>query len=298
MKHVFIVNPTAGKKSSLEIIENALKNEEIDYEIYVTKCIGDAKEFSKKKVLEDPTTEYRFYACGGDGTVNEVINGIYGHSNASFSVYPCGSGNDFVKASRGKDFTNIHNLINGEEKAIDVIKVNDCYGVNIFNAGFDASVAYNMVKFKRWPLVSGKMAYNLGLIKSLFTDMSHKGEIYADDKLLFSGKFLMTSLCNGICCGGAFYFAPNANIDDGRLYHLLVKKVGLIKFLSLVGKFKTGEYINYPEKYGKIILNDYYSKVRIVTKKPLKCGIDGETFLSNDITIEVIPSSLRFVCPK
>ncbi len=298
MKHVFIINPVAGKKSSADIILEQLKEiKDFEYEVHYTEYVNDAYDYTKKLCQENPEIDYRFYACGGDGTVNEVVNGIYGYANASFTVFPCGSGNDFVKAFRGADFKNVSSLVNGEEIKIDAIKANDKYGVNIVNVGFDAGVSYNFIKFKRWPLVSGNFAYILALLYSLFKEMKHEGQIYIDGELKFDGKFLMTSACNGICCGGSFYFAPNAIINDGKLDDLFIKKVSVFKFLRMVKKFKNGTYIDDP-KYQKFVSMNYAHNIEIKSKKILKCGIDGEAFLSDDVKIEIIPSALRFVQPK
>ena len=99
MKHIFIVNPAAGKASTAEFLKEELGRvgEGYDWEIYETKAPEDATLFVKKTCEENPSTAIRFYACGGDGTVSEVVTGAIGPENASVGCYPCGSGNDFVK---------------------------------------------------------------------------------------------------------------------------------------------------------------------------------------------------------
>lgn len=182
MKHIFIINPKSGKKDSTSIIVDFLKENysDIDYEIYNTKCVNDATNYVKN-ICEHSEEEIVFYACGGDGTLNEVINGAVGYDNVYVSVYPCGSGNDFIK-SFGKDnyFKDLHNVINGKFKKIDLLKVNGRYTINMCNLGFDASVAYNMQKFKKWPLINGKGAYNLSLVYSLIFNMKHTCKIEID----------------------------------------------------------------------------------------------------------------------
>ena len=114
MKHVFIINPAAGKVSQVEIIENKLEkyNGVIDYEIYITKCEGDAKRFCKE-YMENTSELVRFYACGGDGTLFEVVNGVATFENASVACYASGSGNDFVKNFANVDsFKDLDNTVN------------------------------------------------------------------------------------------------------------------------------------------------------------------------------------------
>lgn len=297
MKHIFIVNPKAGKKDSSDYIKSILeKRTDIDYIIYNTKSSGDATRYVKEILDNDKINQYRFYACGGDGTVNEVVNGLVFHDNASFTVFPCGSGNDFVKASR-RDFTDINALIDGEEQMIDLIKVSDKYSVNIVNAGFDAAVAHKMVKFKRWPLVSGKMAYNLAIVACLLKEMKHKGKIYVDGELVFDGKFLLSASCNGICCGGSFYFAPDALIDNGLIEQLIVKKISRFTFIGAVKYIKRGTY-KQNRKLDKYLYTCQCKKIRIETEKNFVYAVDGETFETKSLELEIVNKLVKFVRPK
>lgn len=298
MEHIFIINPAAGKKDQTEYIKSIVeKRTDINYTIYNTTGLGDATRFVKEKCEENPNEFYKFYACGGDGTVNEVVNGLIDYSNAAFTVYPCGSGNDFVKASKNYDFTDINALINGEQMEIDLIKANGKYSVNIVNAGFDAATAHRMVKFKRWPLVSGKMAYNLAIVVSLMREMKHKGKVYVDDELVYDGNFLLTAACNGICCGGSFYFAPNAEIDNGLIELMLVKQITRMKFISNVKYIKKGTYQE-KEKLKKYISLFKCKKVRIETEKNIVYAVDGETQETKSVEIEICPKMVKFFRPK
>ena len=300
LEHVFIVNPVAGKKDQTQYIKETLDSiPNFDYILYNTKEVGDATKFVKNMCMENPDKEIRFYACGGDGTLNEVITGLIGYPNASFTCYPCGSGNDFVKATKDKDFSDLTALLDGYEKEIDLIKVNGFNSINIVNIGFDAAVSYNMAKFKKWPLVSGKGAYNLSLVYSLFNDMRHKGKLYVDDELVYEGKFLLTAACNGICCGGGYYFMPKAEIDSGHIDQMFVKGISLFKFLRYVKRFKNGTYENYP-KLMKYINLYQAKKIKVIStnNKYLKFGYDGENGIAKEINIEIIPQALRFFVPN
>ena len=109
MKHIFIINPAAGPYDATKVITERLESLSLDfdYEVYTTKGPYDATEYVKNKCKIGNDT-YRFYACGGDGTLNEVVSGVVGFDNASVGVIPCGSGNDFVKYyGTASDFNNI-----------------------------------------------------------------------------------------------------------------------------------------------------------------------------------------------
>ena len=190
MKHIFIINPTAGVKNSFNLIkEEVEKLQDIDYVIYETKAKGDAISYVKNYLRENINELCRFYACGGDGTLFEVINGVVGFSNAEVSCVPIGSGNDFLKYFGNTEaFKNISDLVNGSTVSIDLLKINDTYVTNVFNIGFDSRVVVKQAKIKRWPLMTGKSAYNLSVFLSLFGKLSWKSKLYIDDELIYDGK--------------------------------------------------------------------------------------------------------------
>ena len=123
MKHIFIYNPMAGKdnRAAIAALQEKIKTDypELDVEFYPTKAAKDATVYVRARCEADPDTKMRFYACGGDGTANEVLHGIVGHENASMTCYPCGSGNDYVKYYGGAArFLNIDTLLFAEEKEV------------------------------------------------------------------------------------------------------------------------------------------------------------------------------------
>lgn len=289
----------SGKKDSTKFISSFLKEnyKDLDYIIYNTQGINDATNYVKSychKTEEDVT----FYACGGDGTLNEVINGAVGYKNAYVSVYPCGSGNDFVKAF-GKEnyFNDLHNIINGEYKKIDLLKVNGRYTANMANLGFDASVAYNMQKFKKLPLITGKGAYDISLIYSLIFNMKHQCQIIIDGEEVFKGKMLLTAAGNGICCGGGYYCLPNAKVDDGYIDAVFIKKISRLKFLAMVGKYKDGSYIN-DEKYKKYVTLKQCKSIKLISNKGIAYCLDGECSCDTKFDISIESQIINFVLPK
>jgi len=298
MKHIFIINPKSGKKDSTEYISNYLKenHSDLNYELYTTKEVGDAIRFVKEQ-CNNKTEPITFYACGGDGTLNEVVNGVFGYNDVYITVYPCGSGNDFIKVF-GKEnyFKDLSNLINGKTKKIDVLNMNGRYSINMCNLGFDGAVAYNMIKFKRWPLVSGKGAYNIALVYSLIFKMKHKCKIYIDDKEVFDGKMLLTAVGNGLCCGGGYYCLPKADVEDGLIDIVYVKTISRFKFIGLVGKYKDGTYIGDP-KYDNYMKYTKCKSVKLVSDKPIAYSIDGECDISKEININIEPKAINFIVP-
>lgn len=297
MKHVFVINPTAGKKDITkkitEKITTTLKDH--DYEIYVTKAPLDAKKFVREYSENNQDKEIRFYSCGGDGTLNEVINGAYGFSNVSVACYPSGSGNDFIKYFGTKEeYLDLENLVNGKTVEVDLLKLNGRFGVNIFNLGFDANVAERMIKYKRLPLVTGKGAYILGVIVSFFHKLTTEMQVYVDDNLVYDGNGVLTAVANAICYGGGFYCTPKAKVNDGLLDVVVVKKVSRSKFVRFIKFYKRGTHLDEP-KLKDYILYKRGSVCTIKTAKPVNYAIDGEMNKTNEITISVVPKAIKFV---
>lgn len=299
MKHIFIVNPAAGKYSSAEIIKGQLNAlpENIDYEIYVTKGKNDAERYIKS-VCESSSSPVRFYACGGDGTVNEVVNGAAGYSNASFSVYPCGSGNDFVKSfGHAEEFLNIKELVNAEETPIDLLKVGGRYCVNVCNFGFDSIVAETMINVKHKPIIGGRNAYLTGVVKALFTAMNNKATVIADGEKLNNGKFLLCTAANGMYVGGQFKCAPYAKVNDGIIDVCLVKPISRFTFIKLVGVYTEGKHLE-DERFKDILKYRRCKKIEVISHEGFKISVDGEIVPAAHFTVEIVSGAVKIALPE
>lgn len=299
MKYCFIINPMSGKKDSTTEIKTYLEqnHNDLDYEIYNTKCVGDAIKYVKEK-CENKTTPITFIACGGDGTLNEVVNGCYGYNDVYVSVYPCGSGNDFVKVfGKINHFNDLSKILTGTSKKIDVLKVNNRYTINMCNLGFDASAAYKMNVFRKWPLVSGKGAYTLALVFSLIFKMKHKCIIEVDGEKVFDGQMLLTAVGNGISCGGGYYCLPRASVDDGLMDVVYIKKLSRFTFIKLVKKYKNGTYVDDP-KYYKYVDYKKCKKLTLKAYKDIAYCLDGECETTKEINVEIIEKAINFVVPN
>ena len=144
MKHLFIVNPVAVGKDRHEYVAEqarlALEGSADAYEVYITTAPMDA--CAKIKAEAASGEELRVYACGGDGTLNECVNGAVGHDNVAVTHFPCGTGNDFIKMfGEEKDrFFDLSDLVRGEVRPLDVMECCGRYAVNICSVGIDARI--------------------------------------------------------------------------------------------------------------------------------------------------------------
>lgn len=298
MKHIFVVNPAAGTVDSTETVRQTLAayDGKLDYEIYVTKGEKDATEFVRGRVAEGGAL--RFYACGGDGTINEVASGLVGAENASLAVYPVGSGNDFIKYyGTREDFLDLDGLIEGEEKAIDVIRVDDRHSVNVCNFGFDTTVARTMIAVKHKKIVGGKRAYVTGVVTAVVKAMKNKCEVYADGEKLNEEKLLLCTVANGKYVGGAFCCAPRSDNADGFLEVCLVKPISRFKFIKLLPVYTDGKHLD-DERFRDVVVYRRAKKVEVVAPEGFCISLDGEIVENNRFCAEVMEGAVRFVVPK
>lgn len=295
MKHVFVVNPKAGQGVDPADIEAKLRNTDVDWELYVTKSRLDAVRFVRERCASGE--RLRFYACGGDGTINEVARGMIGFENASMTCVPVGSGNDFVKCCGGQDvMLDIDALVHSGEKPIDVIKVEDRHCVNACHFGFDTAVARTMNNIKTKKIIGGKNAYVSGVVKALVCNMKTKGTIIADGEKLGGDEFLLCTVTNGQYVGGMFRCAPRAEIDDGLLEVCYVKPVSRLTFIKLVSKYKNGEHLDDPH-FADMLIYRRCKKVEVIAGEDFAVSLDGEMFETEHFTAEVMPKAINFASP-
>lgn len=298
MRHLFIINPAAGKRDQSKELSTAIckamQNRFDPYEIYVTSSPLDActklrKEASSGEVL-------RVYACGGDGTLNEVVNGAMGFSNVIVAHYPCGTGNDFVKTfglENVEHFQNIASLIDGSEFPIDIIECNKRYSINICSVGIDARIGADVHKFEWVPFLRGLGLYVCSLIYNLFRGINQPLKIYVG-KTTLSGTFALVCACNGQYYGGGFHPVPDAVPNDGIMDCLIANGVSVFAFPLLVFKYAAGRFKELP----KYITRYRCNSIEIESDSPLTINIDGEIISDRKLYFRLLPSALRFICPK
>ena len=305
MRHVFILNPAAGKKQKAlnmqERIAAAFSNETDEtYEIFVTEQPRDAERIARREAEKGDAV--RVYACGGDGTLMETASGLLGHSNAQLAVVPCGSANDFVRAfGKDEDFLDLPELIHGTPRPMDAISCNGELSMNICSIGMDADVGYRMKYFKRWPLVSGPASYGLAVVVTLLRRIGHDLRIVIDvvDEngetctIEREGRYLFSLAANGRYYGGGYHGAPKAVTDDGLLDFVLVKKISRIRAIGLLGKYKAGQHLDWD-------ICEWFrgTKMTVYAKKPAVVNVDGECTVETETCFEIIPGAMQVVLPR
>ena len=301
MKNYFIINPAAGNgkkiKALTERIESACKSRGAEFEIYLTQKIGDATEFVKGK-CKSAAENLRFFACGGDGTVNEVASGAAECELAAVGVVPAGTGNDFLRCfDTPEAFSDIEAQLDSTEERVDLVSCGDRYMLNMINTGFDCEVAARASELKRLPGVSSSLAYILGVVVKLIQKPGVSFSVSLDGKKYEDKELLLATVSNGRYCGGGFKSSPRARLADGVLDVCFIKNISRGKFVSIVSKYRSGEYLDM-EKLQSIIEYHRAKRVDFKFKEPQNVCIDGEIIKTDALSINVIPKKLRVLIPR
>lgn len=300
MRHVFIINPKAGKHESAVAQVPAIEaffrtNREYGpYDIVYTEERGHATRVAEHYASKGEPV--RLYACGGDGTLAEVLQGMHAYPNAELACIPCGSGNDYLRLFPEYDFFNIPALVSGQAHTVDLISCGDQVSLNIACMGMDADVATKMVKYKHWPLVNGSMAYNLAIVDVFFHRIGKELSVTLDTlhgEVHREGRYLFGLAASGCYYGGGYRGAPMARPDDGILDFVLIKTMPRLDILKFLPKYKKGEFDDCP----------YFEHFR-GTGMTVHCAegaavsLDGECFTSTDLTFKLCDHGVRFVLPS
>lgn len=297
MRHVFIVNPTAGKKGRaaaaiIPEIEECCKRRGLDYVLHVTTAPNDGLEFARETAKTGD--HVRIYACGGDGTLYEVVNGAYGYDNVEIAAVPLGSGNDFIRLfGKKEELANIDAQVEGVAIDLDLIRCGNRIAINECSMGVDAEVCAKQATFKKFPWLSGEAAYTVSLLWAFTKKMKNTFTIQFDDEEPFTDDVIFCFCGNSRWYGGGYMGGPLALPDDGWLDVIIVKRVSRLKLLTLINKYKNGRHLDWD-----ITLFKRVKKVSVHSDVPAAVNIDGECDFVNDSTFEIIEKGVKFVIPS
>lgn len=304
MKHLIICNTHAGhgteaKDKALEAFKG------LEFEIYETtgprSVIAYLKDYFKKH--KEPT---RVYACGGDGTLHEVVNGLVGAKNAELALYACGTGNDFAKVYGGQDkFLDFKKLIEGKATPIDLTKMEGetleepWYSINVINFGFDAMVGVkgneNKIKGKANPY-----GFTQAIVPAILHSRFNKMCVIADGENLNGQKLLLGSVAQGQYVGGEWHAAPKSDNTDGLLDVCAVKTMTFLGLMTkLFGAYHDGKHVDNPKLAKKVM---YRRSKEVVVKttngKEFNMCVDGEIVAGKEFKCSIAPKAINFVIPE
>ena len=296
MKHLFIINPAAGSRDRTESysrkIRKACESRGLDYEIQVSDAPGGCARLARQAAQTGE--EYRLYACGGDGTLNEVASAAAGYPNVAVTVFSGGSGNDFVKLfDDPQAFFDLERLLDCDETVFDMIRCNDDLALNICSVGLDARIGTDVANYKRIPLLHGFRAYAVSTVVNLFRGIAEHYVVEVNGETI-DREHTFVCVCNGRFYGGGFNPVPEADPTDGVLDVLLVKKVSLLQVPGVIGKYKAGRYKELPH----LVRHLKTKSIKITCDKVTPINLDGEARFAKEVTMELAQEKLRFFYPK
>ncbi len=297
MKNLFVINPVAGKgKKSLgyiDLIKRECEKLGESYDIYITKAQGDATSYVRNYLFENSCIN--IFACGGDGTLYETINGAYGFSDVRVGVIPLGSGNDFVRLFDSKEsFFSIKRQLKGKSERVDLIKCENNFALSQCSVGFDAKVSLKQKSIKKLPFVSGELAFGVSALGCLLGNYSDEYEIVIDEEMILKGEYILCLAANSKWYGGGFLAAPRAEINDGLIDLIIVKKPfgGRTELIDLLPKYKKGKHLG-----NRNIELIKCKKVTIKSRKDHTVNIDGECYNEKISEFNIVSSAIDFIVP-
>lgn len=299
MRHVFIINPRAGKKDQTTRIyamaDRLRAAHGLECACMLTDRPGGAAEMARRLAAEGG--EVRVYACGGDGTVSEVANGLAGFSNAAMTCVPAGTGNDFLK-NFGADMAKFHdaeNLWDGPVFPLDLIDCNGRYCLTIACSGIDAQVAEGVHLYGSSPLLNGRGSYLASVAANvLLRPIGHRWTVTLDGETE-EGDFALVSVCNGRHYGGGSTPIPEARMDDGVLNTILVRRIGKLAFARLFSDYSAGNYRQFPQAARAVTAKEV--RIQSAGEEIVTC-LDGECFHSRDVVLRLADKRVNFFGPR
>lgn len=312
MKIIFVINPKAGKGKGIdkltEKIRSASDKTGIKADIYMTEAAGDAEAFADLmgKETEASEEEVRLIACGGDGTLNEVLNGAIKYENLTVGVVPIGTGNDFCRNFPDDgDFLDMEAQLTGKVIKSDAIRYSGLmagkeqtrYCANMFNIGFDCNVVDLTAKLKTYPLIAGSFAYLLGVAITFIKKKGAKLRVELDGEVIEDGSLLLTAIANGGFCGGGVHSSPYASVTDGIMDVNVIYNVSRWQFLKKFPYYAKGTHMELPG-ISDIIYAGTCRKARITPLDgTMRLCTDGEIVDAGTIDFEIVPEAFNLLVP-
>ena len=312
--HVFLVNPAAGPESCVKefvSITDKFKRTKKDTRVIVSEYKGEISEKVKNftETARDKDRKVFFYACGGDGTLNEAVNGVMrveNHENAAITHITRGSGNDFVKSfSNPKAFSEVsffYEEKNIHEYDVDILEISSDletkYGLNICSFGLDARIGTSIDRFRRSVFFPEKYAYMasaaINTVKGVSKPMTISLTETDGSRVKVEMDMTLACFCNGGHYGGSFTPIPDTKFNDGIIEALLVKKASrfeIARLMKIYGEGRYRELGGYAKRYS-------VREATITTAKNEPVNIDGELMISRETNVKILPKAIKFFAPK
>lgn len=282
---LFIVNPISGNgkaKKRFPIIEEYLLKNNLKYEKVFTEYKGHAISLAEQ--AKDRSDLKAIVAVGGDGTLFEVINGLF-QSRIPVGYIPNGTGNDYGRQMNisADPLLALQRVLEYNIKKIDIGRINHHYFVNVASMGFDAEVV-KFVNESNVKALFGEFAYTIGAIKVLMKFKPKTIKLTVDNLEYTYDNVWLVAVANNKYYGGGMLISPNSINDDGLFDICIIKGLTKLKFLKLFTSVFKGEHV----KHYSFVEFIKGKKINIETKDDLIIQTDGEILTNIDLSFENI----------
>lgn len=294
-----ILNPWAGRGKAGKqrpALEHALGEAGLDYELLTTNARGHAIELARDAVMRGSDV---VVAIGGDGTLNETVNGLMQGNqasgrNAAFAVIPLGTGSDFIKVLETVEADDIPGgiarLKRMQRRHIDLGLVEvkgegSRYLLNAVGVGFDAQAAAEALKIT-W--AKGWIVYYLAIIRALIYYKAFPMQIRFRDEMV-ERRMMFTTIANGRCQGAGFWLTPDAHIDDGQLDVCMVDMLSIPKVAQYIPLIQKGAHTKLKE-----VRMERIPQITLTCENDLPVAIDGEVIstTAREIVVTSVPGAI------
>lgn len=289
-----ILNPASGADTApahSSMIATALREGYDAVEIVLTAGPGDAAQAARRAVEDECGL---IVAGGGDGTLNEVINGVAdvgGLAHTRLGLIPLGTGNDFATALGIPHSVEgaLSVLQNGHTRAVDLGSLNGRLFANISGGGYIAEVSAAVTP--QMKTIAGKLAYLVGGAQALFEFEPVRATVVAEPAALRVGGGLYAfAVCNARLIGGGKLIAPDALIDDGFLDVCTIEAMPALEFVALLRHVAEGTHLEDPRvRYVKA------TRLTLTFDRVVKVNTDGEVLETSSCEYRVVPGGATFV---
>lgn len=284
-----IYNPTSGREEMRRLLPSILDRLDqagIETSCHATTGDGDATREAAESVQRGYDI---LIAAGGDGTLNEVVNGMAGYDDLPpLGIFPLGTTNDFARAmkipKRWEDFCDL--VIENKTRPIDIGKVNGRHFINIAGGGSLTELTYEVPS--RLKTMIGQLAYYMKGIEKMINLSPTELVIRAEGIGEVEGEFMMFLIANSNSVGGFERLAPDARIDDGLLDVIAVKKCNLAEFIRLVTMALRGDHFNDPR-----IMYFKTERMEVTSPGHVLLNLDGELGGELPGVFEILPRHLH-----
>ena len=298
MKHIFLINPRAGRRDQTarfrSLADRLAAAHGLEVSCLLTDRPGGAEALARS--LAEAGEPVRLYVCGGDGTLHEAANGIAGYENAAMTAIPAGTGNDFLK-NFGPDavkFADPENLWDGPAFPLDLIDCNGRLCLTIACSGIDARIADSVHRYDG--LFSGRGSYLFSVaVNFLFKPIGRRWRVELDGEVV-EDDFALVSMCNGRYYGGGSMPVPQARMDDGVLETILVKNVSKAAFARLFPAYSAGDCWKFPE-IARVAAARQVTIAACPGEEDIVTCLDGESVRSRVVRLGLSPRRVNFFGP-